>query len=446
MTTNNLIIINSLCDSIYQTLFLIHQNHPEWLKPKFRNHPWHRLDFQTKFKHKLKTKLEEIHHQEELLNKVIELLNCVLLSAFFTSPYFHEFINQIISFKYINLPLQEYSNNHHAVETNQVFNLPIAILLLDIENLYIDINSEKMLGQACYYPIKIKFAFANWRNLGKKDVEFYERGYELLHVPPGKNNADLKMISFGSSIWLHHPNVKEVLICSSDGDLNHLSTSLQNHGITVYKVSRRNRELVMVNNQTSQTYTFSIVDYNSIPKIEECTEHWKSLIIGEQRRTKKTWVKLTRLKQMFKKKFKLTIEEVIDYHFPGKNYIEVLKKVDNDLIIHQTKEEEAEIYVTIFGESVNPEEAMQVKKEITTAEELEKQIAQIVKNLTKKATETYIPISQVASEFQKIYQHSVTQTMQKLQLGKKFTKLLESYSLIELKKEGKIYYVTSRKN
>lgn len=52
----------------------------------------------------------------------------------------------------------------------------IAILLLDAENLQLDVQTEKFLSGICHYPIQIKIAFANWRSLGKLDVDFHSRG------------------------------------------------------------------------------------------------------------------------------------------------------------------------------------------------------------------------------------------------------------------------------
>lgn len=91
----------------------------------------------------------------------------------------------------------------------------IAILLLDAENLRLDINAEKFLSHICTYPLQVLIAFANWRNpsMGKQDAELYERGYQLFHVPGGKNSADAQMIAMGASIARHYPDVKEVFVC-----------------------------------------------------------------------------------------------------------------------------------------------------------------------------------------------------------------------------------------
>ena len=54
---------------------------------------------------------------------------------------------------------------------------PIAILLLDAENLKLKVNTEQFLAGLCDYPLQVKIAFANWKNpsIGKLDAEFYDR-------------------------------------------------------------------------------------------------------------------------------------------------------------------------------------------------------------------------------------------------------------------------------
>ena len=61
----------------------------------------------------------------------------------------------------------------------------IAILLLDAENLKIDVNTEQFLAIISEYSLQVKIAFANWKSssLSKSDLELFERGYQLIHVP-----------------------------------------------------------------------------------------------------------------------------------------------------------------------------------------------------------------------------------------------------------------------
>ena len=82
--------------------------------------------------------------------------------------------------------------------------------------------------------------------MGKKDAEFHQRGYQLIHVPPGKDSADLKMATVGASIFVHYPTAKEIFVCSSDRALTHLSNTLQAHGLTVFQVRKQIDKIIVL--------------------------------------------------------------------------------------------------------------------------------------------------------------------------------------------------------
>ncbi|NET16752.1 MAG: NYN domain-containing protein, partial [Okeania sp. SIO1H6] len=137
---------------------------------------------------------------------------------------------------------QEISVNQSEPTTLPEAPIPgIAILLLDVENLKIDINAEQFLASISEYSLQVKIAFANWKNssLSKYDAELFERGYQLIHVPEGKNSADAQMMSMGAAIGRQYSDAKAVFVCSSDWLLTHLCNSLQNQGLTVYRVRRQ---------------------------------------------------------------------------------------------------------------------------------------------------------------------------------------------------------------
>ncbi len=140
----------------------------------------------------------------------------------------------------------------------------ISLLLLDAENLKLDINSELFLASVCKCPLQVKIAFANWRNpsTGKQDIELYNRGYQLVHVPEGKNSADAKMIAFGACVLRYYPTVKEILVCSGDGILNHLCNELQNQGLIVYWVRRQGQNLHIENRNTGKLTNYSFASGN----------------------------------------------------------------------------------------------------------------------------------------------------------------------------------------
>ena len=146
-----------------------------------------------------------------------ELLQIILSPDWLESATFNQFIQKF----------QQKTEIKHQLE------IGISLLLLDAENLKLDINSELFLASVCKYPLQVKIAFANWRNpsTGKQDIELYNRGYQLVHVPGGKDSADAKMIALGACVLRSYPTVKEILVCSGDGILIHLCNELQNQGL-----------------------------------------------------------------------------------------------------------------------------------------------------------------------------------------------------------------------
>ena len=185
----------------------------------------------------------------------------------------------------------------------------ISILLLDAENLKLDINTETFLARLCKYPLQVKIAFANWKNpsIGKQDAELYERGYQLVHVPGGKDSADAKMIALGSSILRQYRTVKEVFICSSDGILTHLCNQLQNQGLTVYWVRRQNPNWKVENRNTGKVSHYSLALETEIPSFEEFVQKIEELIKAERESITERLSKLTTVATLFQERCNLTL-------------------------------------------------------------------------------------------------------------------------------------------
>lgn len=184
----------------------------------------------------------------------------------------------------------------------------IAVLLLDIENLKLDLETEQFLATLSQHPLQVKIAFANWKttSLAKQDLDLYDRGYQLIHVPEGKNGADAKMISFGASIFFHYPNIREVFVCSSDGILNHLCHELQNQGITVYWVRRQNRIINVENRNTGETNHYSLTIKAEIPSLEAFVQKIEMLLKSEQKSVSDRLSSLATLNTLFQERCQLS--------------------------------------------------------------------------------------------------------------------------------------------
>ncbi|MEH2293411.1 MAG: NYN domain-containing protein [Nostoc sp.] len=208
------------------------------------------------------------------------------------------------AFSQLLLKIQQKDEIKHQLETG------ISLLLLDAENLKLDVNSELFLASICEYPLQVKMAFANWRNpsIGKQDIELYNRSYQLVHVPEGKNSADGKMIAIGACVLRSYPTVKEILVCSSDGILIHLCNELQNQGLIVYWVRRQGQTLRIENRNTTKLTHYSLTMATEVPSFEKVFEQIQDLIKNEQESINARLNSLAAIASLFQERCNINIK------------------------------------------------------------------------------------------------------------------------------------------
>ena len=406
----------------------------------------------------------------------------------------------------------------------------IAILLLDAENLKIDVNTEQFLANISEYSLQVKIAFANWKSssLSKSDLELFERGYQLIHVPEGKNSADAQMMSMGATIGKQYYDAKAVFVCSSDWLLTHLCNSLQNQGLIVYRVKRQPDNILTVENRnTLEVRHYSLKMATEIPQLEEFVSQIKELLQAEnesisQRKSelsiiaslleKRCEISLDReSKQILSKVFSEELEvwetqnfatelaenedniqsntvylpeinsraefeqEVIkiisniplkknktfvDLELVDKNFMaifgddmgQVLKdlKINNDLEnffrfspkFRAKKKVRSKEYQVAIAENVK----ILNSQIISSPEQLEKALVNIIKILAVHEPYGYIYISNIGTEFKKKYNHSITTILKQLKLSGKFLDFLKNSSCFNIKKVGKRYQVAIANN
>jgi hypothetical protein len=454
---NDSAVIHEISLYVYQAILEIQQQQPEFLKEKYRTIPWRDTRHRATFLAKLKQGISQTQEREALIEKVQTFMQFLLSPSYFELPSSGNLMEKIRS---LTQQLAQSSNSanlnhsHSAVSSilptsRGLTQKGIAILLLDAENLQLDANTEKFLAGVCTYPIQIKVAFANWRNMGKHDLEFHGRGYELIHVPAGKDSADVKMATVGSSIFVHYPTAKEVLVCSSDGVLTHLCTTLQTHGLTVYLVRKKGDAITVLNSKSSQVQTYSLKATQEIPSLEEFMMQLKDLIKSEQKRTSNQWIKLAILSKLFQEKYKLTLSQVVSHHLPGKKIRDIFLENPANFVTHQISEQDG-LYINLFeaaqDDSITlnktpqkPAAQTQAKNpaEISSRAQLEEILVKMIEAATKQSPGSYIPINAVGIQFQRQYTQSVTTVLKKLQLKVNFIKFLQSCSVFKLKETDK---------
>ncbi|MGF1489656.1 MAG: NYN domain-containing protein [Prochloraceae cyanobacterium] len=459
MAIDDDLTIESISNCVYQALVIIKRDRPQWLNETARDYPWEDPNFKTRFIYKLVVKLDLSSDRDATISQLIAWLQGLLYPPFFISIHFTNLLEQIRKYTYPNLEIEAQKFKKISapkIESDGSYRQknrdkkPFAILLLDAENISLDCKLEQILINACQYPLKMKFAFANWRSLGKKDWDFHRRGYELIHVPQGKNSADLKMIAFGSSLSLYYPQAKEVFICSSDTDLNPLSTKLQQDNLTVYRVYRRQDRILIFNSSNQTTNSYSLITVDRIPLLEDFISELKNSIRSEQKQTQKNWIDLNIISRSFASKYNLSIERVIAHYFPEAKVKDFFDRFKNDFVIHQLGNQK--IYITIFEIELKeltknkPSQTSQYlgnsqPSKINELLDLEIALIEIVRILLARSQLDFIPISNVANEFKIIYQMSVSQAIKAIKLDCNYTKFLLERDSFKLKKVKAVYFV-----
>ncbi|MEP0751729.1 NYN domain-containing protein [Trichocoleus sp. Lan] len=450
-SVNDSTVIKEISFCIYQTIIFIQQQQPKLLTEKYRNVPWNDAPYQSSFLLKLQTELSKAPDRDALIKIVRKLLQLILTPQCLELPISSKLIEKlrILIDSASEIAPRNGSAFSHPPEAPRVL-IPeqhIAILLLDAENLQLDTATEKFLAAVCTYPIQIKIAFANWRTMGKQDAELHGRGYELIHVPAGKDSADVKMATVGSSIFVHYPTAKEVFVCSSDKVMTHLCTTLQTHGLTVYLVRKQGENITVLNSKTGHSQSRSLKFNSEIPSLEECIIQLKQLIKLQQKRTAKQWIRLADLSSLFQEKYQISISKVASVHLPGKRARDIFIEYPSEFVVHQPPDQK-ELYITLFemlhpqaDSSDSPEplngHSSQTITGIKTRSDLEQALLNIVKVATAQSPGSYIPLTTLGTQFKHRYEQPVNTAIKKLQLNGNFIKFLQSSSAFQLKQTEK---------
>ncbi|WP_334831423.1 IS1/IS1595 family N-terminal zinc-binding domain-containing protein [Nostoc sp.] len=322
-------------------------------------------------------------------------------------------------FSQLLLKIQQQNEIKDKLETG------ISLLLLDAENLKLDINSELFLASICEFSLQVKIAFANWKNpsIGKQDIELYNRGYQLVHVPEGKNGADAKMIAFGACVLRSYPTVKEILVCSSDGILIHLCNELQNQGLIVYWVRRQGQNLHIENRNTGKLTDYSLAVTTEVPSFEKVkvADTIQYLIKSEQESINARLDSLVDVATSFQEKCNINIQNNSNQLREEK----VIPVLDNSFT-ESSQEVKKETSAQVFNEKM-----------------LDKLLLKIIQDLQAKSPKTKLSVSQLGTEIRKITGESPNSIIQKLNLGSSFLKYLKSSPTFTLKANGKEYEVTA---
>ncbi|WP_071187341.1 NYN domain-containing protein [Trichormus sp. NMC-1] len=448
LTTYNSALLTQIAAHVCQAIIAIQQQQPELLLEKYRKVQWQSNSNQSALSAKFTALLSQTQGWEELLHKLQLYLKAIVVTEAFHSPILLELITKI---RQLNPVTSAFNGSLHPTFVPSLQQVGIAVLLLDAENLQINSNTEKFFTTICNCPIQVKIAFANWSNRGKLDVELHERGYDLIHVPAGRDNADGKMIAFGSSIHERYPNAKEVLVCSSDKVMTNLCNNLQQHGLIVYQVSQHGENINLFNSFTGETKTHCV---KPLPEIPSLLQILKVLINDEKESTGNQWVKVSKVFQLLNTKHKINMSQVIATHLPGKKPKDIFTRYPADFVIHKV-DDSSDFYVTVFDKNlieVGDDEAdntlnnhNDIITSIDSQADLEKALHGILETLIKQSVNEYVDVSILGSKFNQEYGKAITKQLKELQISGSYIQFLQFCSGFQLRQKGAKWEISTSK-
>ncbi|MBD2114625.1 MULTISPECIES: NYN domain-containing protein [Cyanophyceae] len=347
----------------------------------------------------------------------------------------------------------------------------VGLLLVDAENMNPPEALEAFLQTVGRYPIRHRLAFGNWRRLGRRDRDLYRRGYQMVHVPSGKNSADIKMAVDTSLITFQTPSIREVFICSTDTDLLHLGYALLNLGVSVHCVRHRDDgwfEVLNLAQQTTQKVYFDASEgadsalelahqVTKVPTLAETARSLKQLLTQAHEDDPDQPITMDRLGKLFRDRHHLSANEALQansgyktlgqflkFHtafvlspLPNSKQIAVtLKTVAND-----TPPPEPAVAIAIpqpegFLGSEGAMEAVAMPPPITDAHSLEQALITLLWRLSSGQADSQIQLSVLAAYFAHIYQESMSAALKRIGEPKGLPKFLAKCRSLKVQQQG----------
>lgn len=293
----------------YETIVSVQQQQPEWI---IERHQQVNLSLcKVFFVKQLQESLEQMHDRGPIALTLKRFLQKLCIADFFESAIYQDLLQQIDAefFSRADRPLGPES---------------IAILLLDAENIRLSPIEEGLLFRFSTYPVRAKIAFANWRSLGKHDLDFHDRSYQMIHVPTGKNAADIQMTAIGASLFFHYPNAKEVFVCSSDAHLVTLCNLLQTQGWKVHAVRKWGAKFTLADWTNGKIQIFSLTRSEFDPH-DELEQKLAKLLLALTARNPSGSISLGVLASQFKKQYGSGVTDVMRSWNLGSQFLKFLQ-------------------------------------------------------------------------------------------------------------------------
>lgn len=331
-------LVETLFQSTLQFFQLLQRQNSSFFRKKYQDIAWNRKSYQAALRQKIEKIVQSSETIEITFHKLEKFLSRILQDSFFESANGRQCLNDLRT----QVILQY---NSSWTQNTQ----PIAALLLDAENLQLDAKTEDAITKVCQYSLRIKIAFADWRQLGSLDRELHARGYDLIQVPGGRDHADGKMITIGSSIQTYYLNAQTIFVCSSDSVMTNLCNHLQRNGFQVYRVTRQGNLVEILNYKTQEKQVLT-VDV-TVPSQQEIKNQLTQIIQQQQQQKQTQWVEISEIEAVFEARYNLGLQQVVSYYNiqnSSKSFLfEFLSQRVKNCILYQHPES-SKVYVTLF--------------------------------------------------------------------------------------------------
>jgi hypothetical protein len=435
----------AISTAVFHALVKIQAQRPEWIKERHRAVPL--VNQREKVIQFLQEHIEQQAEPDAQAKGITQFLKKILEPAVFQTQFYSRLMASVLA-KAQPTPEQSAhqttpqhvsqtitsANGHPGLQPLNLVN--VAILLLDAENIDLPEAAENWLAQLCQHPISLKFAFGDWKTLGKRDQVLHHRGYHLIHVPSGKNHADSKMTVIGSSILVHLPSIKEAVVCSNDSDLQDLRNTLHFQGLTVRWLQRQEQQLTLTHCQTKAVALFQLPAPPQVPNKVEGINFLKEYLQSQT----DCQTLFTQLTLEFSKNFGVPMTSFVKNYRLGKTPKAFLKQSSDFNVFN--KEGDSHLYVSLSSaQSGNSQSPLDKQSQAFTIKKIKVVSVGITKRLLKEKNTDMVPVATVASAFYQQYGQAMTAVLGQLGQSKKISTFLASCNGIKTRKIGQQWLV-----
>ncbi|RZM77258.1 NYN domain-containing protein [Leptolyngbya iicbica] len=431
----------AIAAKLSDALIQIQAAHPDWVQARYRLRSL--AANRAKLVQKFVELLQGAANANVASDQVLELL-AKLLEPVVNETQFYQQVRHLVATELSSsiVPLREQSliwqpELELATQSAAKNENAIAILLLDAENIDLNQEAEAWLETHCNYPMTLKFAFGNWKTLGDRDAQLHRRGYQLLHVPKGKNHADDKMTIIGSSILVHFPNIKAAIVGSNDNDLENLRHTLRFQGLDVSLLQRHQQTLKLINCKTKESTTLTLLAATPMPSVEQGIQYCQTYLANAEAPK----ILISQLSSDFSRDLGFPISTFVKHHQLGKTPKAFFQKSTRFKVTagHNASQWYVSNCAQFSSENTDTDNSQSQKFTIST---LRRVCVGIAKALIQKQSGSAVSIGLLAITFRQQHGQPIKTVLKQLKLGQSLPEFLQTCNGLELRQEKLEWMIT----